>query len=64
LGPGLLESTYSQCLAYEFEIIGLDYKQEYELPVKYKDAVLDCNYRMDFLVEDKVIIELKSVENY
>jgi len=62
LEPGLLESTYSRCLAYEFGISGLGYRQEYELPVRYKDAVLDCNYRMDFIVEDKVIIELKTVE--
>ncbi len=62
LGPGLLESTYQQCLAHEFNISQIEFKLEYALPVKYKEIRLDCGYRIDFLVEDKIILELKSVE--
>ncbi len=62
LGPGLLESAYQQCLAYELSKSGLSFSIEKELPVKYKQVHLDCGYRLDFLVEDKIIIELKSVE--
>lgn len=62
LGPGLLESTYQQCLAHEMSLNGLEFKIEYPLPVRYKGILLDCGYRVDLLVEDEVIIELKSVE--
>lgn len=62
LGPGLLENVYSECLSYELSQLGLHYKKELNLPVKYKTELLDCNYRVDFLIEDKVIVELKSVE--
>ena len=62
LGPGLLENVYSECLSYELNQLGLKYNREINLPVKYKTELLDCNYRMDFLIEDKVIVELKSVE--
>lgn len=63
LGPGLLENVYSECLTYELHRNNLNFKREVVLPVKYKDKILDCNYRIDFIIEDKVIIELKSVEN-
>ena len=62
LGPGLLESTYQQCLAYELSRNGISFKIEQPLPVDYKDIRLDCGYRIDLLVEKEIIIELKSVE--
>lgn len=62
LGPGLLESTYQQCLAHELSINSINFKMEYPIPVKYKGINLDCGYRLDLLVENKIIIELKSVE--
>ena len=62
LGPGLLESAYEQCLAHELKLNGIDFELQHPLPVKYKDVRLDCGYRVDVLVEDKLIIELKSVE--
>ena len=62
LGPGLLESAYQRCLAYEFGNRGIAYKAEYPLPVSYKAIELDCGYRLDFLVENTIILELKSVE--
>lgn len=62
LGPGLLESIYEAALAYELREKGLNIKTQVGLPVKYKDTQLDLGYRIDILVEDKVIVELKSVE--
>ena len=62
LGPGLLESTYEACLAYELAKRGLAVEQQKELPVKYRGVKLDCGYRIDLLVEEKVIVELKAVE--
>ncbi len=62
LGPGLLESTYAACLAHELTLRGLPFEKEKPLPVRYKDALLDCGYRLDFLIDGKVIIELKSVD--
>ena len=62
LGPGLLESTYEVCLAYELAKRGLAVERQKELPVKYRGVKLDCGYRIDLLVEDKVIVELKAVE--
>jgi GxxExxY protein len=62
LGPGLLESTYEQCLAHELKLNGIAFELQHPLPVKYKGIRLDCGYRVDVLVEDKLIIELKSVE--
>ena len=62
LGPGLLESIYEAALAYELIEKGLNVKTQVGLPVKYKDTQLDIGYRIDILVEDKVIIELKSIE--
>ena len=63
LGPGLLESAYQQCLAHELHINGIRFVCEKSLPVKYRDVKLDCGYRLDFVVEDSIIIELKSVSN-
>jgi GxxExxY protein len=63
LGPGLLESTYAQCLAHELKIEGMPFKLQYPLPVEYKGIKLDCGYRIDLLVANSLIVELKSVEN-
>jgi GxxExxY protein len=62
LGPGLLESTYEACLLYELQAKGLKVEEQKVLPVVYKEVKLDCGYRIDLLTEDKVIIEIKSVE--
>ncbi len=62
LGPGLLESAYQQCLFYELKKSGLKVEREKPLPVIYEEVELDCGYRLDFLVENRVIVELKSVE--
>jgi GxxExxY protein len=63
LGPGLLESTYEQCLAHEFMLNGIKFKTQHPMPVQYKEFRLDCGYRVDVLVENEIILELKSVEN-
>ena len=62
LGPGLLESTYEQCLAHELRTNEIECKLQHPLPVEYKGIKLDCGYRVDVLVEDEIILELKSVE--
>jgi GxxExxY protein len=62
LGPGLLESAYQACLAREFALRDVAFEQEQHLPVQYKGIALDCGYRLDFLVEKKVIVELKAVD--
>ena len=62
LGPGLLESAYETCLAYELNALGLKVEQQKPLPVIYKDIFLDHGYRIDLLVEGTVIVELKTVE--
>ena len=61
LGPGLLESTYEHCLAHELSLNGVHYERQYALPVSYKNLTLECGYRLDFLVEGKLVVELKSV---
>ena len=61
LGPGLLESTYEQCLAHELHINGIDFKKQHPLPVNYKGICLDCGYKIDLLIENELVIELKSV---
>ena len=63
LGPGLLESVYQQCLYYEIRKSGLKVEKEKPLPVFYEEVVLDCGYRLDLVVESRVIVELKSVES-
>ena len=62
LGPGLLESAYQQCLAHELSLGGINFILEHELPVQYKGINLDCGYRADLIVDNKIVIELKSVE--
>jgi GxxExxY protein len=63
LGPGLLESTYRRCLTHELQSQGIACVPEQPVPVKYKDIVLDCGYRIDLLVANELIVELKSVEH-
>ena len=62
LGPGLLESAYEECLCHELKEAIIAYHRQVPLPIVYKSVRLDCGYRMDLVVEDKVIVELKTVE--
>ena len=62
LGPGLLESAYEACMAYELAREGLRFEQQKALPLVYREVRLDCGYRLDLLVEGKVIVEIKSVD--
>ena len=62
LGPGLLESAYEECLAYELKSAGLTIERQVSVPVVYKEIKLECGYRIDILVEKSVIIELKAIE--
>ena len=63
LGPGLLESAYEECLCCEMALRGIKFERQISLPLNYKGRHLDCGYRLDLLVEDKIIVELKSVES-
>ena len=60
LGPGLLESTYEECLCHEFKLRNLPFDRQKELPIEYKGIKLDCGYRVDILVGNQIILELKS----
>lgn len=62
LGPGLLESTYQSCLCRELSLRGIAFRKQVELPVTYKGILLDCGYRLDVVIEDTVIVEIKCVE--
>jgi GxxExxY protein len=62
LGPGLLESAYEECLSYEIEKLGLYVEKQKALPLIYEEVKLDTGYRIDLIVENKLIIEIKSVE--
>ena len=62
LGPGLLESAYEKCLSFELLANNIHHYVQKELPVKYKGINLDCGYRIDLLIEEKLIVELKSVD--
>lgn len=64
LGPGLLESAYEECLAFELAKAGLSIVRQKPTPVVYKDIKLDCGYRIDILVENEVVIELKTVDEF
>ncbi len=61
-GAGLLESAYEACLCHEFDLLGLNYVRQLPLPVRYKGLQLDCGYRVDLLVENVIVIEIKSVK--
>lgn len=63
LGPGLLESAYASCLAYELKNVGMNIKEYMSLPLIYKEAKLNVEYEIDFLVERKIIVDVKSVES-
>ena len=63
LGPGLLESAYEECLCYELAQLDIHFERQKPLPLKYKSVNMDCGYRLDFVVEDKIILELKTVEH-
>lgn len=64
LGPGLLESAYRACLVYELRKKGLKVEEEKPLPLIYEEVRLECGYRIDIMVEDKVVVELKTVEAF
>ena len=63
LGPGLLESAYQACLVHELNAAQIPFAAEVPLPVRYKGLMLDCAYRMDFVIENKLVLELKSVDS-
>jgi GxxExxY protein len=63
LGPGLLESAYHQCVCRELSLRGVAFKNQLALPVRYKGMLLDCGYKVDLLIEDRIVVELKSVES-
>lgn len=62
LGPGLLESVYENILAYDLHELGFDVKTQVPIPLMYKEVKLDAGFRLDLLVENKVIVEIKSIE--
>jgi len=62
LGPGLLESAYEECLTYEIQQSSLSHRRQVPLPVSYKNVRLECGYRIDIVVADRLVIELKTVE--
>ncbi|HET9789913.1 MAG TPA: GxxExxY protein [Candidatus Angelobacter sp.] len=62
LGPGLMESAYEECLCHELNLRGLRFERQMTVPVSYKGVNLDCGYKLDLLIEDTVILELKCVE--
>jgi len=62
LGPGMLESAYEECLAYELTKAGLLFERQKPIPIRYKEIDIEYGYRMDFVVENLVVVELKSVE--
>jgi GxxExxY protein len=62
LGPGLLESSYEECPCHELHLRGMEFRRQVDLPVIYKGLSLDCGYRIDLIVRDEVILELKAVE--
>ena len=62
LGPGLLESTYEACLCYELDQMSIGFEKQKTISINYKDIKLDSGYRIDILVENQIVVELKSVE--
>ncbi len=63
LGPGLLESAYEECLCHELALRGMPFKRQYPLPINYKGVQLDAGYRLDLLVAEQVVVEVKAVES-
>jgi GxxExxY protein len=64
LGPGLFESCYAECLAHELSLAGFSFQREVSVPLHYKSVVMECAYRLDFIVDDQLIVELKCVERF
>ena len=62
LGPGLMESAYKECLCHELTLRSIKFKRQVPLPLSYKGIMLDCGYRLDLLVDDQVVVEIKAVE--
>ena len=62
LGPGMLESTYEHCLCHELPLRGVAFRRQVDCPVEHKGTLLDCGYRIDLLIEDCIILELKAIE--
>ncbi|HJQ58104.1 MAG TPA: GxxExxY protein [Vineibacter sp.] len=62
LGPGLLESAYEECLCFELSEAGIPFRRQVPMPITYKSVRLDCGYRLDILIEEKLVVELKTVE--
>ena len=62
LGPGLLESAYEECLCHELHLRSIDFRRQVNLPVEYKGLKLDCGYRLDLIVHEEVVVELKCIE--
>src|SRR5690348_5975499 len=62
LGPGLLESAYMRCLEHELILRGIPFRKEVSLPVVFKAVQLDCGYRMDFVIDEKIVVEVKAIE--
>ena len=62
LGPGLLESAYDFCLTHEWQLCGINFRRQVEVPVVYRGTRLNCGYRVDFIVEDTLVVEIKSIE--
>jgi len=63
LGPALLESAYEECLCHELHLRGISFERQVPLPVEYKGVKLDCGYRLDLVVEDRLILEIKCMEH-
>jgi len=64
LGPGLLESAYQACMCRELSLLTIPFRSQVDLPVHYKGLLLDCGYRIDLVVNERVVVELKSVERF
>ena len=62
LGPGLLESAYEECLCHELTVRNMHFERQKPIPLVYKEAKLDCGYRLDLLVEGRIVVELKAVD--
>ena len=62
LGPGLLESAYEECLCHELTVRNMNFERQKPIPLVYKEAKLDCGYRLDLLVEGRIVVELKSID--
>ena len=64
LGPRLLESAYEECLSYELSRNGIPFERQKNMPVRYKGNLLDCGYRLDLLVDNKVVVEIKAIDSF